>query len=404
MSAAPVSSRTSRHSAPRTPGANGSPRGGGAYSGAVAAAREAGLRYVSDQAPGLTRRGRGAHVRYFDARGRPVRSRQTLNRIRRLAIPPAWTQVWICAAADGHIQATGRDGRGRKQYCYHTDWSTVRDQAKFDRMIAFARALPRIRRRVARDLRRPRLDREKVLAAVVRLLETTHVRIGNEEYAQQNRSFGLTTLRNRHVRIGRGTIHFEFRGKSGKAHEVNLHDPRLAILVRRIQELPGQELFQYLDAEGRAQRIDSSDVNEYLREVAGMEFSAKDFRTWAGTVLAAEVLAGLGRPANPAGTKTNVRAAINQVAARLGNTPAVCRKCYIHPAVLEAYTATGVVFPGAPVAVSAGPVVSAGGQSTRLNPQERAVLGLLRQKPRAILECLRGSAAKARQAPRRRAR
>ncbi|HLP03110.1 MAG TPA: hypothetical protein VK163_13870, partial [Opitutaceae bacterium] len=232
---------TSRHGAPQ----QGDDDVAAPSPDALDAAREAGLRYVSDLAPGLTRVGPERRPRYLDPAGKPVRDAATLARIRRLAIPPAWTHVWICPRADGHIQATGRDARGRKQYRYHPDWTAVRDSAKFERMAAFARALPWIRRRVARDLRRPRLDREKVLAAMVRLLETTLVRVGNEEYAKQNHSFGLTTLRNRHVRIGRGTLHFEFRGKSGQDHEIDLHDPRLAAIVRRLQELPGQELFQY---------------------------------------------------------------------------------------------------------------------------------------------------------------
>jgi DNA topoisomerase-1 len=304
---------------------------------ALASAREAGLRYVGDGTVGISRESRGSTVRYRDVNGLVIKDPATLARIKRLAIPPAWSDVWICPRADGHLQATGRDARRRKQYRYHPDWQAVRDGAKFERMIAFGRALPRIRRSVARDLGRRRLDRRKVLAAMVRLLETTLVRIGNEEYAKQNHSFGLSTMRDRHVKIARGTIHFEFRGKSGRDHAIDLHDARLAAIVRQTQELPGQDLFQYLDANNEPQKIGSADVNGYLREIAGNEFSAKDFRTWAGTVLAAVALRSCERSTTKTQTKENVVTAIKQVALRLGNTPAVCRKCYIHPSVVERY-------------------------------------------------------------------
>ena len=297
----------------------------------------AGLRYVSDRSPGITREKKGKGVNYRQADGRLVRDRDTLARIRSLAIPPAWTDVWICPLANGHIQAIGRDVRGRKQYRYHPDWSAIRDGAKFERTIAFGKALPQIRRRVARDLARRGLDRRKVLAAVMRLLETTLVRIGNEEYARQNRSFGLSTMRDRHVKIGRGILHFEFRGKSGREHEINLRDPRLAKIVRQTQELPGQDLFQYLGDDGQPQKVTSTDVNDYLREIAGEEFSAKDFRTWAGTVLAAVALRELGRFESKTQAKRNLVQAIERVASRLGNTPAICRKCYIHPVVMNRY-------------------------------------------------------------------
>ncbi|MFT3829157.1 MAG: DNA topoisomerase IB [Opitutaceae bacterium] len=365
---------------------------------ALVAVREAGLRYVSDLLPGITRVGPERRPRYLDPAGKPVRDPATLARIRRLAIPPAWTHVWICPRADGHIQATGRDARGRKQYRYHPDWTAVRDSSKFERMAAFARALPRIRRRVARDLRRPRLDREKVLAAMVRLLETTLVRVGNEEYAKQNHSFGLTTLRNRHVRIGRGTLHFEFRGKSGKDHEIDLRDPRLAAIVRRLQELPGQELFQYLDAAGEPQKIDSADVNAYLRACAGEEFSAKDFRTWAGTLLAAELLRDIGPFGTKREAKANLRAAITRVAERLRNTPAVCRKCYIHPLVLERYLAGVRLPPTAPNATASDVGQGSGGLlAPALGATERAVLRLLRRRSeRPLLERLSRSVVAAR--------
>lgn len=301
------------------------------------AADEAGLRYVSDQMPGIHRRRRGKQFVYVDQDGHRVRDADTLARIRSLAIPPAWADVWICPHDRGHLQATGRDVRGRKQHRYHPKWRETRDSVKFSRTIAFGRALPRIRRRVARDLRRPGLGREKVLAAMVRLLETTLVRIGNEEYLKQNRSVGLSTMRDHHVRIRGGVLHFNFRGKSGKQHEIDLADPRLAKIVRRTQELPGQELFQYLDDDGARQKITSTDVNTYLRDIAGAEFSAKDFRTWSGTVLAALALREQVAFTNQKQARRNLVGAIENVAKRLGNTPAICRKCYIHPAIMESY-------------------------------------------------------------------
>ena len=304
---------------------------------AIAAAKSAGLRYVNAGDPGLRRVAAGRHFRYEDPAGRTVRNATILGRIKRLAIPPAWTEVWICPHADGHIQATGRDARRRKQYRYHSDWRTVRDENKYERIIAFGQALPRIRRQVERDLRRPGLGREKVLATMVRLLESTLVRVGNEEYARANGSIGLSTMRDRHVAIQRGRLEFRFRGKSGRHHHIELHDPRLAAIVRRVQELPGQELFQYVDEEGRQQDIKSEDVNDYLREIAGTDFSAKDFRTWAGTVLAAVALQEFESFDTKAEAKRNLVSAIERVAERLGNTPAVCRKCYIHPVILESY-------------------------------------------------------------------
>lgn len=346
---------------------------------AVAAAKEAGLRYVNDDAPGIRRETSGHDVRYRGPDGTLIKDRATMARIKQLAIPPAWTEVWICPSPNGHIQATGRDARGRKQYRYHAEWSAVRDSAKYERMIAFGKALPRIRRRVVRDLGRRQFDRRKVLAAVVRLLETTLVRIGNEEYAKQNRSFGLTTMRDRHVRIGRGRLRFEFRGKSGKQHEIDLHDPRLAAIVKRAQDLPGQDLFQYEDDDGAPQKIGSSDVNDYLREIAGEEFSAKDFRTWAGTVLAAVALREFERAETKAQTKKNLVQAIEAVARKLGNTPAVCRKCYIHPVVLESYL-DGVTVER--VKAKAGQALQTvnGPNGTELNPEERAVLAFLQRK------------------------
>ncbi len=266
-----------------------------------------------------------------------VRDAETLARIRSLVIPPAWKDVWICPNADGHLQATGRDARGRKQYRYHPRWREVRDEDKYSRMIDFVRALPRIRRRVRRDLSRRGMPREKVLAAIVQLLETTLIRVGNEEYAKQNESYGLTTIHNRHVRVRGSTLRFDFRGKSGVEHEIDLHDPRLARIVRKCKDLPGQELFGYIDDDDQVRDVGSSDVNDYLREISGHEFTAKDFRTWAGTALAAQALQEFEEFDSEAAAKRNVTRAIERVAERLGNTKAVCRKCYIHPAVIDAY-------------------------------------------------------------------
>lgn len=301
------------------------------------AARDAGLQHTSDAMPGIRRRRCGRGFLYVNSNGSPVRSRETLDRIRRLAIPPAWKSVWICPAANGHLQATGRDARGRKQYRYHADWRRTRDKAKFDRMIAFGRALPRIRKRVARDLARRGLPRERVLATVVRLLETTLVRVGNDEYARDNRSYGLTTLQDHHAKIARAAVTFSFRGKSGREHVIDVRNAQLARIVRRCRDLPGYELFQYLDAAGAPVDVTSSAVNEYLREIGGGEFTAKDFRTWAGTVLAARALQEFDRFQNAAEAKRNLLAAIETVARMLGNTPAICRRCYVHPVVLEAY-------------------------------------------------------------------
>jgi DNA topoisomerase-1 len=289
-------------------------------------AKAAGLRYVTDAAPGVVRSRAGSGFRYRAADGTIVRERETLARIRALAIPPAWQDVWICARADGHLQATGRDARGRKQYRYHARWREVRDETKYGRMAAFGRALPRIRRRVRKDLALPGLPRDKVLATVVRLLETTRMRVGNQEYARDNESFGLTTLRARQVRVRGSTMQFRFRGKSGVWHAFALDDRKLAAIVRRMRDLPGYELFQYVDEAGETRSIDAADVNAYLKDIAGEEFTSKDFRTWAGTVLAARVFHELG-----------ISRGIEYVARQLGNTKAVCRKCYIHPAVIQAF-------------------------------------------------------------------
>jgi DNA topoisomerase-1 len=326
---------------------------------------------VSDADPGIRRRRKGKGFEYLDAQGRRIGDRHTLARIRALVIPPAWRDVWICPRADGHIQAVGRDARRRKQYRYHADWREVRDATKYERMVPFARRLPAIRRRVAQDLKRAGLPREKVLALVVRLLETTCIRVGNSEYARTNGSFGLTTLRDRHVAVSAGRVRFRFKGKSGKLHEVDVEDRRLARLVRKLQDLPGQELFQYVDDDGSPRGIGSADVNEYLRAIAGEEFTAKDFRTWAGTVAAARALADLPSPETDAAAKRSVAEAIKIVAAQLGNTAAVCRKCYVHPSVLDGF-ANGVTL------ATASPGVARG-----LTADERATLALLAPRPPA---------------------
>ncbi len=286
-----------------------------------ASARAAGLRYASDDRPGIARRRAGRGFSYRDADGRLVRDPETLDRIRRLAVPPAWTDVWICPSPNGHLQATGRDARGRKQYRYHARWRARRDDAKFERLIDFARILPRIRARVDRDLARPGLPREKVLAAVVRLLEMTLIRVGNEEYARLNRSFGLTTLRTRHARVTGTAVRFRFRGKSGRQHEVGLRDRRMAGVIRHLQDLPGQELFQYLGPDGETHDIASDDVNAYLREISGADVTAKDFRTWAGTVLAYRALRTATRESDEVAARRNVVEAVRQTADRLGQYP-----------------------------------------------------------------------------------
>ena len=303
------------------------------------AAEEAGLRYVSDDQPGYTRKTRGKDFEYFDTEKRPIRDEQRLLRIKRLAIPPAWKDVWISPSPNGHIQATGRDARRRKQYRYHDRWREVRDENKYERVAFFAKALPKIRRRVSRDMNRPGLPREKVLAAVVQLLERTFIRVGNEEYARANDSFGLTTMRDRHVQVKGAKLRFRFRGKSGRHHEVDYTDSRMARIISKLQDLPGQELFQYIDDAGEIRDVTSQDVNEYLRALTDDDFTAKDFRTWAGTVLAAVALHAHEKFETQKQAKANVRDAITAVAKILGNTPAICRKCYVHPAILENYLA-----------------------------------------------------------------
>jgi len=305
--------------------------------GSVEAAEEAGLRYVTDERPGYTRKRKGDDFEYFDVEGKKITDEQRLLRIKRLAIPPAWTDVWICPSPIGHIQATGRDARRRKQYRYHERWREVRDENKFGRLAAFAKALPNIRRRVASDLNLSGLPREKVLAAIVRLLNRTFIRIGNDEYARDNKSFGLTTMRNRHVTVKGAKLRFRFRGKSGRQHEVDVTDRRIAKIVSKCQDLPGQDLFQYIDDAGEVRDVASQDVNDYLREITGEDFTAKDFRTWGGTVLAGMALSLQEKFETKKQAKANIKEAISAVAQLLGNTPAVCRKCYVHPTIIETY-------------------------------------------------------------------
>jgi len=303
----------------------------------MASARAARLHYVRDDEPGLRRKRRGRGFVYLDGRGRKVSDKETLRRIGALVIPPAWTEVWICARPHGHLQATGRDAKGRKQYRYHARWRAVRDETKFERMIAFGEALPALRARLERDLAQPGLPREKVLATVVRLLDLTLIRVGNEEYARANDSYGLTTLREEHVDVKGRHLFFHFRGKAGKEHSIALEDAKLAKIVRRCQEIPGHELFRYVDENTKPCAVESADVNDYLRSMTQQDFTAKDFRTWAGSVLAFSVLCDCPPCSSQTQTKRRIVGAIRAVAERLGNTPAICRKCYVHPAVIEAF-------------------------------------------------------------------
>ena len=355
------------------PAANGEPN--------AALARTARLRYVTDAVPGIRRVRAGVGFAYRDAAGARVRDPATVARIRSLAIPPAWRDVWICPSPTGHLQATGRDARGRKQHRYHPRWREVSGETKFHRMIAFGRALPRIRRRVAADLSRRALSREKVLATIVRLLERTLIRVGNREYARDNGSFGLTTMRVRHVDVNGAAVRFAFRGKRGVEHCVDVHDRRLARIVRQCRELPGHELFQWIDEHGARSPVDSSDVNAYLRELSGEDFTSKDFRTWGGTVLAASALARQPTGGTKTAARRSIAKAIEAVARRLGNTRVVCRQSYVHPAVVEAYLDGSL--PAPPVG-GAGAVEAAPGRPSRqLGPDEAAVLRFLQQRERA---------------------
>ena len=338
-------------------------------------AERAGLHYVHDDVPGISRRRAGKGFSYKDASGMTISDAKIRERINKLAIPPAYSDVWICPDPDGHIQATGLDEKGRKQYRYHPRWSAQRDEVKFTRMIAFAHALPAIRERTDADMRKRSLSREKVLAAIVQLLEKTAIRVGNEEYARQNETYGLTTMENRHVEVEGVTVHFEFTGKSHKDHEIDLKDAKLARIVEQLQDLPGQSLFQFVDEDGELHNVTSGDVNEYLHEIAGDHFTAKDFRTWAGTVAASLALQEFEQFSDKGAAAQNVVEAVKTVAQKLGNTPAVCRKSYIHPAVIEAY------FDGDMLSSMQQKVEEElSGDLSGLKPEEAAVLGLLQQK------------------------
>ena len=335
------------------------------------AAEAAGLVYVSDEDRGLARERAGDGFAYFKANGDAVQDEATLERIRKLAIPPAWTGVWICARANGHLQATGRDARGRKQYRYHPQFREVRESTKYEHMMEFARALPAIRRRVAEDMALRGLPREKVLATVVNLLETTLIRVGNDDYAKENKSYGLTTLRNPHVKVEGPQLRFQFKGKSGKTWRLQVKDRRIAKIVRACQELPGQRLFQYQE-EGELREVTSADVNAYLKEITGRDITAKDFRTWAGTVMAALALQEFEAIDTQAAQKKNIRAAIESVAARLGNTPTICRKCYVHPEVLNAYVEGQLL-----LEVRRQARAALREELAQLKPEEAAVLAML---------------------------
>jgi DNA topoisomerase-1 len=343
----------------------------------VESAEAAGLRYVSDVMPGIRRKKAGGGFFYLAPNGDRITDEMELARFRSLVIPPAWTDVWICPLPHGHIQVTARDARGRKQYRYHPRYRQVRDETKFGRMFDFSGLLPGLRDRVEKDLMLAGLPRDKVLAAVVRLLEKTLIRVGNDEYARENKSYGLTTMRRRHVAVSGHTLKFDFRGKSGMMHSVAITDRRVARIVQHMQELPGQELFQYLDEDNRRQTIDAGDINDYLRRATGREVTAKDFRTWSGTMLAAAELRTLGPATSEKEAKANIVAAIDRVARKLGNTRAVCRKYYIHPAVLEAYL-RGAVPPIPPQPV---------------DPKRERPSGALRRDEIAVLEFIQGQIA-----------
>jgi DNA topoisomerase-1 len=345
------------------------------------AAEAAGLVYVSDEDRGLRRDRKGDGFEYFKASGDPVTDDATLERIRKLAIPPAWTDVWICPRANGHLQATGRDARGRKQYRYHPQFREVRESTKYEHMMEFARALPAIRGKLAEHMALRGLPREKVLATVVHLLETTLIRVGNDDYAKENKSYGLTTLRNPHVKVEGAELRFQFKGKSGKQWRLQVKDRRIAKIIRACQDLPGQRLFQYVDEDGEVREVTSADVNAYLKEITGREITAKDFRTWAGTVMAALALQEFEAFDTKATQKKNLKAAIERVAARLGNTPTICRKCYIHPEVLNAY-AEGQLL----VEVKQRVEDELRADLAALKPEEAAVLAMLEARLKRTLE------------------
>ena len=339
------------------------------------AAFAAGLRYVSDQSPGISRRRKGASFIYYNKEQKIIKDAAELKRLRSLAIPPAWKKVWICTRSNGHLQATGFDVKGRKQYKYHPKWREVRDEAKFERLLSFGEILPRIRARVDEDMRRPDLSREKVLATIVRLLEISLIRVGNEEYAKENQSFGLTTMRNRHAKIEKSTVRFRFRGKSGKQHSVEVSDRRVTRIVEKCQDLPGQHLFEYEEDNGDICSIGSEDVNDYLQKIAGQPFTAKDFRTWAGTVLAAVALGKMEEVDVETVRKKNVITAIEAVAGLLGNTVTICRKCYIHPAIPTGYL-NGTLAQNLRIKADS----ALARHLHKLKPEEAAVMTMLRQE------------------------
>jgi DNA topoisomerase I len=341
----------------------------------VQSARAAGLRYTTDARPGIRRKRNGKQFTYIGVDGRIVRDPAELSRIRALVIPPAWTDVWISPDARGHLQATGRDARGRKQYRYHPKWRAVRDETKYDRMIGFARVLPILRRKTTEHLRRSGLPREKVLATVVQLLEKTLIRVGNDEYARTNRSYGLTTMRDGHVEVSGPRVRFSFRGKSGVEHEIDLHDSRLARIIKQCRDLPGYELFQYEDDDGVRQTVGSEEVNAYLKELTGQDLTSKDFRTWAGTVLAAQLLEEFDAYTSNAQARKNILRAVEMVATRLGNTKAVCRKSYIHPLIFDAYLDGSMMETVRQRARKVSRAVD------RLTAGETAVLSLLQRRP-----------------------
>jgi len=335
------------------------------------------LHYVNDDRPGFSRKRQSKSFRYVDADGQPLKDAAHLARIKSLAIPPAWAEVWICPLAEGHLQATGRDAKGRKQYRYHKQWREVRDEVKYGHMIDFGLHLPMIRQKVDEDLERPGLSREKVLAAIIYLLENTMIRVGNEEYARSNKHFGLTTLRNRHVEVNGSDMQFHFRGKSGIERRVRLRDSRLARIIRRVKDLPGQELFQYVDSDGERHSIGSADVNEYLKQITGRDYTAKDFRTWSGTLQTALALKTLERFENEIQAKKNVNTAIEIAAKKLGNTPTICKKCYVHPLIIQRYM-DGLMFDL--VEVDKGHEV----EGKTLDSVEQYILQLLQNKQNAV--------------------
>ena len=346
-----------------------------------------GLRYVNCNTAGFRRKRSGAGFSYLDLEGHPIKDKKVIQRIQSLALPPAWESVWICPLDEGHLQAIGTDARGRRQYRYHPHYRLLRNHTKFHKMLDFAAALPKIRAHVERDLKLPSLNREKVVATVVSLLETTSIRVGNEEYARDNSSFGLTTLRDRHVKIEGDQIRFRFRGKSALFHEITVQDKRMARIVRECRDLPGYELFQYLDEYGETHSIDSSDVNSYLQKVSGSAFTAKDFRTWAGTVQTALALAEIGEFSSETEAKRNIVAAIKRTASHLGNRPATCRNYYVHPAILDAYMDGTLLRSITP------PEEPHTGAETSLYPEEECVVSIIRKRAPGLIESVTIAAA-----------